>query len=169
MLVDVAADEIAEEDAEIGADGVDAERARALVLGEEIGDDRLRGGRAGGFADADADARQRQRGHARGCPAQCRHRTPERKGHRDDVAPVEPVGDARDGNAEQGIEQREAEAREQAHHGIAELKLLLDRLDQDVEDRAVEEVQRIDDGEQAQHVIASRRGLCRRSRLHRHL
>ena len=166
VLVDVAADEIAEEDAEIGADGVDAERARALVLVEEIGDHRLRGGRAGGFADADADPRQRQRRRRSRHAAQHRHRAPERKGDRDDVAAVEPVGDARDGNAEQRIEQHEAEAREQAHHGVAELKLLLDRLDQDVEDRAVEEVQRVDDGEQPQHVIAPRRGLCGGVRLH---
>jgi hypothetical protein len=34
VLVDVAADEIAEEHAEIGADGVNAERARAFVLVE---------------------------------------------------------------------------------------------------------------------------------------
>jgi hypothetical protein len=35
-----------------------------------------------------------------------------------------------------------------------------DRLDQDVEDGAVEEVQRIDDGQQAKHVIAPDRRLC---------
>ncbi|MGY3409543.1 hypothetical protein ACVWZV_005656 [Bradyrhizobium sp. GM5.1] len=87
--------------------------------------------------------------NARSGAAQRRHRAPEREGGGDDVAPVEPVGDARDGDAEQGVEQRESEAREQAHHGIAELKLLLDRLDQHVEDRAVEEVQRVDDREQA--------------------
>ena len=55
-----------------------------------------------------------------GRAAQRRHRAPERKGERDDVAAVEPVGDARDGNAEQGIEQREAEASEQAHHDVAD-------------------------------------------------
>jgi hypothetical protein len=109
------------------------------------------------------------RGYARGHAAQRRHRAPERERQRHDVAAVEPVGDARDGDAEQGIEQREAEACEQAHHGIAELKLLLDRFDQDIEDRAVEEVQRIDDGEQPQHVIAPRRRRCRGCRLHRHL
>ena len=52
------------------------------------------------------------------------------------------------GNAEQRIEQHEAEAREQAHRGVAERKFLFDRLDQDVEDGAVEEVQRVDDGQQ---------------------
>src|SRR5204863_4646099 len=43
VLVDIAADEIAEEYAKISADGVDAERVRAFVLAEEIGNDRLRG------------------------------------------------------------------------------------------------------------------------------
>ena len=40
QLVDIAADEIAEEYPEISADGVDPERAGALILVEEIGDDR---------------------------------------------------------------------------------------------------------------------------------
>ena len=70
------------------------------------------------------------------------------------------VGDARDRNAAERIEQHEAEACEQAHHGVAERKLLFDRLDQDVEDGAVEEVQRIDDGEKRERVIARGRGLC---------
>ncbi|MHC2536531.1 hypothetical protein ACVJMY_006100 [Bradyrhizobium diazoefficiens] len=124
---------------------------------------------AGEPADSPMPTPMRASASARGRAAQRRHRAPEREGHGHDVAPVEPVGGARDGDAEQGVEQREAEACEQAHHGVAEGKLLLDRLDQDVEDRAVEEVQRVDDGEQPQHVIAPRRGLCRGSRLHRHL
>ena len=69
------------------------------------------------------------------------------------------------GNAEQRIEQHEAKTREQAHGGVAERELLFDRLDQDVEDGAVEEVQRVDDGQHAQHVIAPHRGLCGGIRL----
>jgi len=42
------------------------------------------------------------------------------------------------------VEQHEAEARKQAHAGVAQRKFLLDGLDQDVENRAVEEIQRID-------------------------
>jgi hypothetical protein len=154
VLVDVTADEITEEHAQISADGVDAERARAFVLAEEIGNDRLRGRRAAGFADADADARQRQRGHALGHAAEHRHRAPERQRDRYNVAPVEAVRDARDRDAEQRIEQYEAEACQETHRGVAERELLFDRLDQDVEDGAVEKVQRIDDGEQGKHVIS---------------
>jgi hypothetical protein len=113
-----------------------------------------------GFADTDAEPRHCERRHARRHPAQERHRAPECKGDGDDVAPVQPVGDARDGNAEQGIEQHEAKTCEQAHRGVAERKLLFDRLDQDVEDGAVEEIQGIDDREQPQHVIAFGRGFC---------
>ena len=160
MLVDPAADEIAEEHAEIGADGVDAERARALVLVEEIGDQRLRGGRARGFADADADPRQREHHHALRHAAQQRHGAPEREGDRYDVAAVEPVGDPRDRDAEQRIEQHETEAREQAHGGVAEREFLLDRLDQDVEDRAVEKVQRIDDRQERRARNSGARRRC---------
>jgi hypothetical protein len=125
----------------------------------------VRSGRAAGFADADTDTRQRQRRHARGHAAENRHRAPERQRDRDDVAAIEAVGEARDRDAEQRIEQHEAEACEQAHRGVAERKLLFDRLDQDVEDGAVEEVQRIDDGQQAKHVIAPDRGFCGGIRL----
>jgi hypothetical protein len=93
-------------------------------------------------------------------PQKARHRAPEGKGDGDDVDAVDAVGNAGDRNAADRVEQHEAEAREQAHHGVAERKLLFDRLDQDVEDGAVEEVQRIDDGEKRQDVIARRRGLC---------
>jgi hypothetical protein len=75
-------------------------------------------------------------------------------------ASVDAVGDARNRNAADRIEQHEAEACEQAHHGVAERKLFFDRLDQDVEDGAVEKVKGIDDGEKRQDVIARRRGLC---------
>jgi hypothetical protein len=121
--------------------------ARAFVLGEEIGNDGLRGRGAGGFADADADPGQRQAGHAARHAAQERHRAPERERCGHDVAAVDAIGDPRDRYPEQRIEQHEAEAREQAHHGVAERKFLFDRLDQDVEDGAVEEVERIDDRE----------------------
>ena len=102
----------------------------------------------------DADPGQRQRAHARGHAAQERHRAPERERQRHDVAPVEPVGDARNGDAEQRIEQDKTEAREQAHGGVAERKFLFDRLDQDVEDGAVEKIQRVDDGQKPQHIIS---------------
>jgi hypothetical protein len=150
----------------IGADGVDAQRPRPFVLVEQIGDHRLRRRRTRGFADADADPRQRQRGHALRQPAAKRHRAPERERDGDDIAPVEAVGDARDGDAEQRIEQYEAKPREQAHGGIAYGKFLFDRLDQDVEDRAIEKVQCIDDGEQPKHVISSRRRPCGCVRLY---
>ncbi|MBA7674358.1 hypothetical protein ES703_82572 [subsurface metagenome] len=154
MLVDEAADEIAEKDAQIRADGVDTERTRAFVLVEEIGDHRLRGRRARGLADADTDARQRHHGDVLRHAAEAGHRAPEGKGDCDDVAAVEAVGNARDRDAADRVEQHKSEAREQAHNGVAEREFLFDRLDQDVEDGAVEKVQRIDDGEKRQHVIA---------------
>jgi sugar phosphate permease len=90
-----------------------------------------------------------------------------RNGH--DIAAVEAVGEARDRDAEQRIEQHEAKACQQVHRGVAERELLFDRLDQDVEDGAVEEVQRIDDGQQAKHVISPDRGPCGGLRLNSRL
>jgi hypothetical protein len=46
-----------------------------------------------------------------------------------------------------------------AHRGVAQRKFLLDRLDQDIEDRTIEKIQRVDDGEQSEHEISPR---CRR-------
>jgi hypothetical protein len=66
--------------------------ARAFVLVEEIGYHRLRRRGAGGLADADADPGERQGCHALRHAAQERHRAPERKCARHDVAPAEPVG-----------------------------------------------------------------------------
>ncbi len=154
VLVDPAADEIAQEDAEISADGVDAECARAFVLAEKVGHQRLRGRRSRRLADADPDAGQREGRDARGEAATKCHRAPEGERHRHDVAPVQAVGNARDRDAEDRIEQHEAEAGEQPHHGVAERELLLDRLDQDVEDGAVEKVEGIDCRQQPQHIVA---------------
>jgi hypothetical protein len=44
--------------------------------------------------------------------------------------PVQPVGEAGNGDAQQRIEQHEAEACEQDHRGVAEGEFLFDRLDQ---------------------------------------
>src|SRR4029078_11989897 len=77
VLVDIAANEIAEEYAKISTDGIDAERAGALVLVEEVGDQRLRGGGAGGFTDANANSGQCQRRDAGGHAAEERHGAPE--------------------------------------------------------------------------------------------
>jgi hypothetical protein len=122
----------------------------------------LRGRRAGGLADADADARQRKRCHALRHAAKKGHRAPECECDRHDVAAAEPVGEARDGNAEQRIKQYEAKAREQTHRSVAQDEFSFDWLDQDVEDRAVEKVQGVDDRQDTEHVIASDGG-CRRS------
>src|SRR5207245_11727434 len=110
VLVDIAADEIAEEYAKISADGVDAERARAFVLVEEVGNDRLRGGCAAGFADADADASERQRGHALRHAAKNRHRAPARQRSGYDVAAVVAFWEARGREAGQRNEPHEAKA-----------------------------------------------------------
>jgi hypothetical protein len=53
-------------------------------------------------------------------------------------------------------EQHKTKARQQAHGGVGKRKFLFDRLDQDVEDGAVEEIERVDHGEDREHVIAPR-------------
>ena len=47
---------------------------------------------------------------------------------------------------------REREAREQAHRGVRDAEIALDRIEQDREDLPVDEVHHVDDEEQAEHV-----------------
>jgi hypothetical protein len=129
----------------------------------------LRRWRAGGLADTDTDPRQCQCRHALRHAAQECHRAPERKRECHDVAPVEPVGEARDRDPEQRIEQHESEPREQAHRGVAEREFLFDRFDQNVEDGTVEKIQRVDHGEQRQQIVSAARRPGGSVRLRGHL
>ena len=54
--------------------------------------------------------------------------------HRDDVAPVAAIGESGDGQAHDGEEHGEAEAEEEAHLGVGECELELDRLDEKRQD-----------------------------------
>src|SRR3954463_11088570 len=66
-------------------------------------------------------------------------------------------------HAESQIERHETEAGEQAHRHVGELELAFDRLDKHVENRAVEEVQTVNQRQQDKEVVAAVR-RCGRSR-----
>jgi len=100
---------------------------------------------AGEHADsARVNPRQGQRHDTRGDPA-----CPSSGSRRQSVASIETVGSARSECQQRGG-QYEAKARQQAHRGVAEDELLLDRLDQDIEDGAIEKIQGIDAGPRGQ-------------------
>ena len=66
------------------------------------------------------------------------------------------VGPARDRDAGDGVEEREREPGEEPHRGVADAEVGLDRLEQDGEDLAVDEVEDVDDEQHAEHVVGVR-------------
>ena len=126
-----------------------------------IRDNRLRRRCSRGFANSDTNSRQRKDGDVLRHPAKRCHRAPERERDRHDVASVGTVRETRDGHAEQRVKQHKTEAGEQAHRGVGELELALDRLDQHIENRAIEEIQSVDQRQQDEDVISVCRGCAR--------
>jgi hypothetical protein len=114
-----------------------------------------------GFADAYTDPRHRELGKAPRERGERGHAAPHEQREADDRAPRAAVRPARDGDAEERVEQRERQAGEQAQRRVRELELLLDVLLQDREDLPVDEVQHVDEHEQTDHVVA----VARRERL----
>jgi hypothetical protein len=151
-LVDPAAGEVAEGDADVDAGGVDRERGRAPVRGEVVREQRVRRRAARRLADSDADPRQRELREALGQPRGRRHRAPERRTDGDDAAPRPAVGEARDRDAREGVEHRERGSGQESHRGVGDTEVSLDGLEEDREDLAVDEVEDVDDEQQAEHV-----------------
>ena len=137
FAADLSADKIAERGAERHAQRIDRERGAALGYGKQIGDHRMRGRTAARLADAHADAEGGELPEPLGEAAQRRHHRPH--GHRGDQDPfaADAVGEHRDRDAERRIKQREAQAREKAERGVADLQILHDLNLQDVQDLAV--------------------------------
>src|SRR5262252_4356805 len=138
VLVDPAAKEIAEKYANVRAHGEDSQCSWAFALGKQIRYEGLRRGRTGRFADPYPDARDSERCNVLCHAAKGRHRTPECESQRHNIAAIGSIGIARDRHAQQRVHQSEAKARQQAYRGIGKGKFAFDRLDQYVEDRAIE-------------------------------
>jgi hypothetical protein len=87
--------------------------------------------------------------------AQRGHRRPDRQRERDQAHAVgaRPVGVARDRQPEQGVEHREGDAGHYADLRVRQVELAADRLRQDVDDLAVEEIQDVDREQDPQHAV----------------
>ena len=129
-LVDEAAHQEAEEGAERHGRIEQGDGRRAPLVREVVGDQRLGRRGAAGFADADPHADQEQGGVVDRQPA----------GHRQ-AAPGQP----RHRQAHQRIEQGEGRPGQKAELGVGDVQLALDGFGEDVDDGAVELVERIDD------------------------
>jgi hypothetical protein len=63
-----------------------------------------------------------------------------------------PVGEARDGDAEEGVEDHEDRAGQQAHLRVLDVQFVLDRLDQDREHLPIQVAQGVGDHQQGEDV-----------------
>ncbi len=166
-------DDASERHAEQGADGdahrVDRHRARARSLGEIVADQRVRGRRTTCFADANAHAADREDSEIPRHAGEQREAAPDGKRDGHDGRPVALVSEARNRNAEYGIEDREPEPAHGADLEVVELQLVLDRLDELRDDLTIKKVDGVDRDEQGEGIppVGHRHGRCWRSRINR--
>jgi hypothetical protein len=120
------------------------------------------GGRtAARLADADADAGDGEVRKGAGQAGERRHGAPHEDGEGDDGTPIAAIGPAGDRDAHHGVEGGEGDPGEEAQVGVRDLELALDRLEQDGEDRAVDEVEDVDDEQDSERIA---RGPARHRR-----
>src|SRR4030095_13212741 len=96
----------------------------------------------------DADARGRELRESPREPRRRRHGAPDREPDGDDGPARAAIREPRDRDAGRGVEERERDPREEAHRGVADPEILLDRLEQNREDLPVDEVEDVDDEEE---------------------
>ena len=168
VLAQIAAEEIRQRGADVDAPGVDAERGGPPVGREVVRDQRVGGRAARRLPHADPDARQRELREVAGEPRRHRHGAPDREADGDDGAAVAAIGPARDGNAREGVEEREREADQEPHGRVGYAELGLDRPDEDREHLAIDEVDDVDHEEDREDVVGvARRELLDRCVCHR--
>ena len=162
-----AGDEAAQHDAQGGADGyaerVHAQGARALLGRKVIANQGIGGSHAARLADAHPHARHEELREAVGESAHRGHQAPQRERRGHDSGAADPVGQPRDGNSEQRVEQGEREAAHQSQLRIAQMQLGLDRDGEDADDLPVDEVEGVHDDQDHEHIRAVAQG-CRSGR-----
>jgi hypothetical protein len=152
-LVQPAAGQVPEGGAEVDARGVHGQ-GRGAPLGREVVREQRVGGRAAcGLADAHPDAGEGQLREALGQTREGGHGAPQDGAGGDHAAPWTPVGEAGDRDPGERVEDREGEAGEQPHRSVGHPELLLDRLDQDVQDLAIHEVEHVNREQERQHPV----------------
>ena len=98
------------------------------------------------LADADDEPRDQQLRETRRHPAGKSRRAEKRKGARDDVAAALAIRDIRDGNAEDGVNKREANAGEEAYPCVGYVKDHLQLLGDDGDHEAIDHIDGINPG-----------------------
>ena len=140
----------AEERTQVRAQHVDTHRTRTLRTRVEIGNHGQRGRTAPRLTHGHAHARQRQLRKAHGHAAQPGHHAPAQAAPGDEIASVGAVGIARKRDGQRTVKGREGQAGEEAHGGVGSAELLFHRLDQHPHDLAVDQVHRVDQGQDRQ-------------------
>jgi len=141
---DIATENIGDHAAERDAQRVDRDGGGTLCGNKIVGDERICWRRAACFADADADAEDEQGDEAGGKTAQGGHQAPQRHRSGDDPHPVMLLGEARNRDAHKRIENGKGGTAEQPHLPVFHPETFLDRLGQDIDDRAIDEIENID-------------------------
>ncbi len=150
MIGDQAAQGHAKQGAQGYAHRVKSQGLGALVFGHIVGDQGLGRRTGAGFSHPDADAVQAQLGEALGRAAQHGEAAPGHQGGGDDPGPIAVFRLARDGDAQHAVEDGEGEARHHADLPVGQMQVVLDRLGQDGDHLAVEEIDHIDGQQQDQ-------------------
>nr|WP_286774377.1 hypothetical protein [Sphingomonas sp. 66-10] len=153
MLRHPAAERRADHRPDRAAEHIDADRRSAAVGRIIIGDQRKGRRRQPRLAHPDPDPREQQLGVIARDAACGGEPRPDDHRDRDDRYAMPPFGEPRDGQPEHRIEDREGEPAEQAELGIAQLHVDLDRLADDRDHRAIEDVERIGQHEQREHAM----------------
>ena len=141
----------AEEDPDASTDvdpaRIDGQDGGAHRGPEVVGQHRERRRRCAGLADADPDAVGRQRREAAGGARERGHQAPEPDADGDKVLARPGVRQPAQGDAEDGVEDRERRAVEETDLGVGNAEVGLNLLGEDRHDLPVDEVEDIDDDE----------------------
>ena len=133
------------------ADIEQAERGAARAGREIVGDDRIGGRHAAGLADPDRHPRQHELRIVGGHAAGDGRPAPQGAGERQHLHAIGPVGQPAHRDRDHAVEQREIEPADQAELAVAEAELVPDRLGQDRQQLPVQEIQHVDEAQDAEH------------------
>ena len=137
---------------DVDADGVDRERGRELPRRKVVGDHRVGRRRERRLADADAEAQQQEVPVLASEAAARGHQAPGEETGGDDAAATPGIGETTERQPEEGVEQREAEAHEQAHLRVRDAEVAPDRPHQETQDLAIDEREDVDHHQHGDHV-----------------
>ena len=150
---DPAADEDADAGADVDAARIDGEHGGAHPGGEVVGQHGERRWRRARLADPHAHAVGGKGAEAARRSRQRRHQAPEAKADGDEVLARPGVRQFAERDAEDGVEDGERGAVEEAELRVVDAEIVANVLREDGEDLAVDEVEDVDQDENAQDVV----------------